>query len=109
MEKNRFEYLINVRERQIKELKELVVGLERSLDIASAYVMLLISDKQGRRFEVEKSEVSKLIGKVHLKMRIEGSKYIFELVDKTAPSSASVKPNRIIKGVGRHPTKRTKK
>ena len=109
MKKEQYDYLIKMRDEQIKELKELIVGLEKSLDIASAYVMLLISDKSDRRFEVEKAEVSKLIGKVHLKMRLEDSKYIFELVDKTVPAPTSAKPNRIIKGVGRHPAKRTKK
>ena len=109
MTKEQFDYLIKMRDKQLKELKEQIVGLEKSLDIASAYVMLLISDKPDRCFEVEKEDVSKLIGKVHLKMRTEGSKYIFELVDKPSPASTSAKPNRIVKGIGKHPAKRTKK
>lgn len=109
MEKKRFEYLISVRDKQIKEMREIIVGLEKSLDIASAYVLLLISDKQDRCFEVEKSEVSKLIGKVSLKMRQDGSKYIFELIDKAVPVSPKPAPGSLTKRPGKHPAKRTKK
>ncbi len=108
-DKKKFEYLISIRDKQIKELKEIVEGLTKTLDIASAYVLLLLNGKPDRRFEVEKSDVSNIVGRVQLKMQSDGSKYVFELVDRPITSSPARVPNKLVKRAGKHPAKRTKK